>query len=173
MDDTIFYIWMALGVFTHGVRTTYEILKYRKVVRPTRVSFIIILVDMLLLWVSWMSMCETDVYRVPIPDGIRYIGLAVVGFGVVMFLTALMTIRALETYEGDLMTRGIYSKIRHPMYLSFILWFIGYSVFSGSLISSIVSIVFIVNVLFWRFLEEKELEVRFPAYSEYRKRTWF
>ena len=173
MDDTMFYIWMTIGLVTHAVRSTYEVLKHMKVIQPTRVSFVIMFANMALLWASWMAMCETDVYRVPIPDAIRYIGLGIVVLGAVLFLTALLTIKALETYEGDLMTKGIYSKIRHPMYLSFILWLIGYSVFTGSLISSIVSIIFIVNVLFWRYLEEKDLTLRYPMYDDYKQRTLF
>jgi protein-S-isoprenylcysteine O-methyltransferase Ste14 len=83
------------------------------------------------------------------------------------------TIKTLESYEGDLITKGIYSKIRHPMYFGFILWLIGFPIFFGALFSCILSFLFIVNVLFWRYLEEKELEKRFPSYPDYKKTTIF
>jgi protein-S-isoprenylcysteine O-methyltransferase Ste14 len=100
-------------------------------------------------------------------------GILFVGIGAVIFLTALFTIKTLETYEGDLITKGIYSKIRHPMYLGFILWLIGFPLFYGALFSFFLSLPFIANVLFWRYLEEIELEKRFPPYGDYKKTTIF
>jgi protein-S-isoprenylcysteine O-methyltransferase Ste14 len=101
------------------------------------------------------------------------VGILFVGIGAVIFLTALFTIKTLETYEGDLITKGIYSKIRHPMYLGFILWLIGFPLFYGALFSFFLSLPFIANVLFWRYLEEIELEKRFPSYWDYKKTTIF
>jgi len=94
-------------------------------------------------------------------------------FGIISFLMGLYTIKTLESYKGDLITKGIYSKIRHPMYLGFILWLIGFPIFFGALFSLIISFLFIGNVLFWRYLEEKELLERFPTYSAYKKTTLF
>jgi len=90
-----------------------------------------------------------------------------------MFFTALFTIKTLESYDGDLITKGIYSKIRHPMYLGFIFWLIGFPIFFGSLYSFFLSFLLIANVLFWRYLEEIELVKRFPSYSDYKKTTLF
>jgi protein-S-isoprenylcysteine O-methyltransferase Ste14 len=128
---------------------------------------------MLLLWASWFKLCEIDIYKINVPGIVRYFSLAISIAGVFIFLISLFTIKALENYEGDLMTKGIYSKIRHPMYLSFITWLIGFSIFSEALFSLIFSIILISNILFWRYLEEKELVLRFPAYNEYKKRTLF
>jgi protein-S-isoprenylcysteine O-methyltransferase Ste14 len=96
-----------------------------------------------------------------------------VGLGIIAFLSGLITIKTLESYDGDLITKGIYSKIRHPMYLGFIFWLIGLPIFFGALIPIFLSVIFVANVLFWRYLEEKELEKRFPAYPDYRKTTIF
>jgi len=128
---------------------------------------------MLLLWLSWFALCSLDIYKIALPDIIRYAGISLVGMGVIVFLTGLLTIKSLESYEGDLITRGIYSKIRHPMYLGFILWLIGMPFFNGGLLSFALCIVFIANVLFWKYLEEKELVNRFSAYKEYKKKTIF
>jgi protein-S-isoprenylcysteine O-methyltransferase Ste14 len=59
------------------------------------------------------------------------------------------------------------------MYLGFLLWLIGPPIYSGGFFSVILSLLFICNVLFWRYLEEKELEKRFPAYLDYKKLTLF
>jgi protein-S-isoprenylcysteine O-methyltransferase Ste14 len=141
--------------------------------KPNNLSFIIVLINMALLWLSWFALCSLDIYKIDLPDMIGYLGITLVVLGIVVFLTGLITIRSLESYEGDLITHGIYSKIRHPMYLGFILWLLGMPVFYGGLLSFALCIVFIANVLFWKYLEEKELVNRFPAYKEYKKKTLF
>jgi protein-S-isoprenylcysteine O-methyltransferase Ste14 len=128
---------------------------------------------MVLLWTSWFHLCKYDIYKINLPDIIRYTGISLSGLGIVVFLTGLFTLKTLESYEGDLVTTGIYSLIRHPMYLSFILWLVGLPFFFEALFSLILSPIFIANILFWRYLEEKELEKRFSSYSDYKKATLF
>jgi protein-S-isoprenylcysteine O-methyltransferase Ste14 len=173
MRSNLFFALVTVCIITHIVRTIYEILKYKQILKPGKLSFKVMFTNMMLLWVSWFLLCSLDISRVEIPLIIRYMGILLSGFGVIAFLTALITIRTLESYEGDLITTGIYSIIRHPMYLGFILWLIGFPVYFGALFSLALSLVFIVNILFWRYLEEEELEKRFPAYSEYKKKTIF
>jgi protein-S-isoprenylcysteine O-methyltransferase Ste14 len=128
---------------------------------------------MLLLWVSWFLLCKNDICKIDLPSFISYLGLMLSVLGVIIFLTALFTIKTLESYEGDLITSGIYSIVRHPMYLGFLLWLIGFPLIYGAFYSMIVSIIFICNILFWRHLEENELSDRFPAYPDYKKKTIF
>ena len=130
-------------------------------------------INMILLWVSWFLLCKNDIYKIDLPSLTIYIGLLISVLGLIMFLTALFTIKTLESYEGDLITTGIYSKIRHPMYLGFICWLIGFPLIFDAIFSLIFSFIFICNVLFWRYLEEKELLGRFPTYADYRKKTIF
>jgi protein-S-isoprenylcysteine O-methyltransferase Ste14 len=104
---------------------------------------------------------------------VRFAGLAIAIIGMIAFLTGLFTIKTLESYDGDLITKGIYSKIRHPMYLGFMCWLIGFPFFYGGLFSFILALPFIANILFWRYLEEKELVKRFSGYMDYKKTTWF
>jgi protein-S-isoprenylcysteine O-methyltransferase Ste14 len=59
------------------------------------------------------------------------------------------------------------------MHLGFILWLIGMPAYCGGLYSFILCIVFILNVLVWRHLEEIELVNRFPAYKDYKKKRYF
>ena len=58
-------------------------------------------------------------------------GLIFICGGGVVFFTALFTIKTLESYDGNLITKGIYSKIRHPMYTGFIMWLTGFPLFYG------------------------------------------
>jgi protein-S-isoprenylcysteine O-methyltransferase Ste14 len=173
MENQSYYILVIVCVITHIVRTIYEILKHKNIVTPGKLSFVIIFTNMALLWTSWFTLCSKDTYIVNLPGIINYLGIFLVGLGMVFFLIALLTIKTLETYNGDLMTKGIYSKIRHPMYLGFILWSIGVPVFFGVFYSFILALLFTANILFWRHLEEKELEKRFASYKDYRKTTIF
>jgi len=112
-------------------------------------------------------------YKINLPVIINYFGLLLCLIGVILFITALFTIKTLEDHDGDLITKGIYSKIRHPMYLGFILWSLGFPIYYGAIFSFILSFLFIANILFWRYLEEIELEKRFLDYKVYKTKTLF
>lgn len=173
MENKLFFIAAAVCIITHIVRLVYEILKDKKKLKAGKLSFAIIFTNMMLLWVSWFALCYFDIHKIHLPVALKFGGLTLAVIGLVAFLTGLYTIKTLENYDGDLITKGIYSKIRHPMYFGFILWLIGFPVFWGGGISFILAIFFIANVLFWRYLEEKELENRFPSYQDYKKTTIF
>lgn len=173
MKKELFFILAGICIITHIVRTIYEIIKHKKLLKPGKLSFIIIFTNMILLWASWFGLCSIDPYSVTIPAALRYLGIILAGLGVVSFLTALSTIKSLESYEGDLISHGIYAKIRHPMYLGFILWLLGMPLYSGGILSFILAVVFTANVLFWRYLEEIELVSRFTGYRKYKRKTIF
>jgi len=160
-------------MITHVVRAVYEILKHKQLLKPGKLSFVIIFTNMAILWMSWFALCSQDIYRIHYAEVYHYLGLLFVIMGALAFFTALFTIKTLESYDGVLITKGIYSKIRHPMYLGFICWLIGFPIIFGALFSFLLSLLFIANVLFWRSLEEIELEKRFPDYREYKKTTLF
>jgi protein-S-isoprenylcysteine O-methyltransferase Ste14 len=151
----------------------YEILKHKKIIKANQITLVIIFTNMALLWGSWILLCVNDMHRIELASIIRYAGISLVGIGLVIFLMALFIIKTFESYEGDLITKGIFSKIRHPMYLGFILWLIGLPIYFGALYALILAFVFIANVLFWRYLEEQELVERFSSYRDYKKTTIF
>ena len=173
MDNRNFILLVIVCVLTHIVRTIYEILKHKKILQASKLSFVIIFANMAVLWISWFLLCRFDVYKIELPSVISYFGAALSLLGAALFFTALFTIKTLETYNGDLITKGIYSKIRHPMYLGFILWLIGPPLFYTAVTSVALAVIFVANVLFWRYLEEIELGKRFAGYKEYKVRTFF
>jgi protein-S-isoprenylcysteine O-methyltransferase Ste14 len=130
-------------------------------------------INMALLWMSWFELCANDIWRIEPNNFIKYLGILLFGLGIIMFFIALLTIKTLENFEGDLITKGIYSVTRHPMYVGFILWLIGLPLFFGAVFSLMLSFIFILNILFWRHLEEIELAKRFTSYAEYKKKTLF
>jgi protein-S-isoprenylcysteine O-methyltransferase Ste14 len=168
-----FLLLVIICTTTHIIRTIYEVLKHKKIIIPNKVSFVLMFTNMLLLWVSWVLLCRFDNHRIDLPVFILILGTVISFLGLIFFLTALFTIKTLESYEGDLITSGIYRKIRHPMYLGFIFWLVGFPVMFGSPFSFIFSLIFICNILFWRHLEEKELVERFPSYLDYKSKSIF
>lgn len=72
-----------------------------------------------------------------------------------------------------LVTKGIYKKRRHPMYLGLTLMLLGFALLLGTLTPLIVVVAFAIfmDVVYIRF-EEKKLESTFgEEWSEYHKRT--
>jgi len=173
MGENVFLIAVVVCLICNIIRLIYEILKHKKIIKANKFTLVIIFTNMALLWISWVLLCFNDMHRIDLADIIRYVGITLVGVGLVVFLMALFTIKTFESYEGDLITKGIFSKIRHPMYFGFILWLIGLPIYFGALYAFILAFVFVTNVLFWRYLEEKELVERFSSYTDYKKTTIF
>lgn len=173
MEDSSFLIYAAVFIGTHIIRTVYEILKHRKFITANKTSFVIIFINMALLWMTWFMMCVTDSNRIALPVFLNYTGIAIIIAGGLVFFAGLLTIKTLESYDGDLITKGIYSRLRHPMYTGFILWLTGGPLIFGALIPAVLAPFFISNVLYWRHLEELELVKRFASYAEYKKSTLF
>lgn len=76
-----------------------------------------------------------------------------------------------KTTEGqELVTSGIYSKIRHPFYTSILILFLGVAVMAWNLYALLFFILFIIALLFRIKKEEKELIAKFgDKYRRYRE----
>lgn len=164
---------VALFLAALAVRTSYELLKKAGRVDPrSQALFIMILLDMILLWASWFTACAVDPVRLVLPAFVRLAGLAVVVAGLVLAVGALIQLRGVENID-HLVTTGFFGGVRHPMYLGFIFWILGWAVFQGAVVGLAVGLVGIATILLWRRLEEQHLEACYgEAYRAYRARTW-
>ena len=74
-----------------------------------------------------------------------------------------------------LIIRGPYAYTRNPMGLGILIFYLGFGILTGSVSSIVFTILFIsILLIYYRFIEEKELELRFGQdYLEYKKRTPF
>lgn len=72
---------------------------------------------------------------------------------------------------GELVTTGLYSIVRHPIYLGILLLFFGYGIYTGSLVK--IAITIILGILFhFKSNYEEELLVKgFSDYASYKKAT--
>lgn len=71
----------------------------------------------------------------------------------------------------SLVTEGIYSRIRHPEYLSAALLYSACPMMLGSVFSWAVSILSVAALLWRILLEERYLASKFPEYAGYMKKT--
>ena len=129
-------------------------------------------ITMIALWLSWFQMCEKDPVKLLLPDLLRYTGPIIFLTGILIFIILLTQLRGLENID-NLVTSRIYSVLRHPMYVGMIFWLIGYPIFLQSGLTLGSSTLWILNILYWRRIEEKELLEKYEKYKEYKMRTIF
>jgi protein-S-isoprenylcysteine O-methyltransferase Ste14/rhodanese-related sulfurtransferase len=115
----------------------------------------------------------------PAQSYFREIAGAVVGFG--GLLLGWLSFRALgrnfrvfaaPRRSGSLVTNGVYSKVRHPMYTATIMAVGGYALYFGSLFSLPLWLGVVILYVIKAIKEERLLEHHYPGYAEYRKHTW-
>lgn len=70
-----------------------------------------------------------------------------------------------------LVTTGIYTYIRHPMYTSVILFCLGLLLSNNNGVAQLVMLVLIIDLWFKSAREEHLLTQRFPSYQNYQKRS--
>ena len=69
-----------------------------------------------------------------------------------------------------IITSGVYSKIRHPLYLSLIIINIGIALSFGVLITLIIALLTVIHWVATSFKEEQILQIKFQdGYTQYKK----
>jgi protein-S-isoprenylcysteine O-methyltransferase Ste14 len=169
-----FYLFLGLSITTHVVRTGYELLKYRNMINPgNKIVFGLIFTNMAILWVSWFALCLTDPGKVIFNPVLKYAGACITITGLFLFVFSLAKIKRFENYNGKLITSGVYKYVRHPMYLGFICWIVGMSLYSQSCAAMLLTVFYTGNVFLWKKLEEIQLKIDYPEYIDYMQRTYF
>jgi protein-S-isoprenylcysteine O-methyltransferase Ste14 len=169
----VFWIWAAICFVSFAIRTLYNYSNYigNKTAAKKQVT-VFIYVVMGVLWFSWFSMNFNDPVSTSLPLWLRLLGLLFFITGVSLFVFAHAGMGRLKD-DGSFVTSGIYSRIRNPMYLGFILWVIGFPVFLQSILTLVSGVFWVAHFWIWKVLEEKDLLRRFSGYREYKMRTWF
>lgn len=104
-------------------------------------------------------------------------GVVVVGVSVYILrrakedLAENLTIAPTPVAGGHLVDKGIYSIVRHPMYLGGVLITFGFALMVGSWLALAVAIVSLPFFVLKSRHEESLLETRYPTYAEYRRRV--
>jgi len=171
MFPVAFLLCLAGYVF-HTVIHVFEHKGYE--FAKSKMAHTILEIMILIGYVGWVLMIFSD----PVKMGLSiYVALPL---GLLLGLTGLAIIivsaKAKKGFEeiDHLVTHGIYSKIRNPMYAGMILMHIGLPLAARSLLTLISVIIWTPLILVWKYMEEEDLEKNFgKEYLEYKKRTLF
>ncbi len=107
-----------------------------------------------------------------LPAIVRWAGLGAVLLGIVVAVGGMWQLGGVENID-HLVTTGLFSRIRHPMYVGFALWIIGWCAYTGAVTNLVLAPFGFASVLWWRQLEESELAARYGSeYAQYRAVTW-
>jgi len=85
------------------------------------------------------------------------------------FLSALVRIQTERKHK--VITSGVYSIVRHPMYLGGILLFIGTPIMLGSLYGLLIGFIIMLLLAIRTIGEEKMLEKELEGYEDYKKKV--
>lgn len=72
----------------------------------------------------------------------------------------------------ELVQTGVYRRVRHPIYLGFMVWVLGFALVFRAWVTVLFWI--LVTIGAWKKMsdEERFMRSRFPEYGEYAKRSW-
>ena len=172
METLLFYIFFGVCFICYSIRTSYYVLANRgSKLAESKIFITILFIVMFILWFAWFYISFTDPFRMNLPSWARYIGLAFFIIGVSLFILSHMKIMRQKT--DALITTGIFSKIRHPMYFGFIIWIIGFPIFMNAGFTLASAILWVPQILYWRKSEEKQLANKYKDYEDYKKQAWF
>jgi len=171
---TLAIVGASLCLFSYILRLTIHIYIYKKQVEFSKIFFKYLVIFIFLGYAGWGVWSGVDPVKmnissyISIPIGVI---LTVTGFG--LFIYSEMKKGGVGEKE-ELVSTGIYSKIRHPMYVGIILFHIGYPFMFKSFIACLSTILWAAFIFTWKYFEEKNLERQFgKQYIEYKKKTWF
>ena len=116
-----------------------------------------------------------------VPDGLAVLayaaGGALITLGVLLLISggaglgSSLTPFPAPRPEGQLVTAGIYRRVRHPMYGGGILVALGWSILTGSAAGLILTVVLVLYFELKSRREERWLLDRYAGYAEYRRHT--
>lgn len=114
------------------------------------------------------------------PVALTLLGLVLCSTAVPLGLSALRTLGRYYVPDPQLLpgqglvTRGVYSRIRHPMYTATLLWILGLPLVIQSPWGALSSAALVLPILWFRIRQEKALLLQAfgDAYSAYQERSW-
>ncbi|MFQ6089566.1 MAG: methyltransferase family protein, partial [Candidatus Methanofastidiosia archaeon] len=137
----------------------------------TNLISIIVSVSILILTIIFKNQFDSGVF-------LQIIGLFIGITGLIFWITGRATLGKYFTISHkpkELITNGIYAKIRHPMYSGGILLYLGLGLFFKSIIGIVLTIILLAPLLIYSAIIEERLLIKKygKSYIEYKKKTIF
>ena len=173
MMDQNFLIAFIVCLFAYTSHTVEHFLEYKGKPKSEKIERILPII-IFIGYVAWGFMISLDPVKMCLSDYIaKPMGLLMGLTGLALFVSSARAKKGFDEMD-HLVTKGIYSNIRNPMYLGIILMHVGFPLAAKSLLTLVSAAIWIPMILAWRYWEEKELEKKFgKEYTEYKKRTLF
>ncbi len=134
--------------------------------------------SIIFFFIVWLIKSSTE-YTFPLSLEIRVFFFLIGIFGGLIVIASLLQTDVLSfigfklSKEEKFVKSGLYSFIRHPMYLGTIFLLVSGFLFLSNWLYFIVVIDFTAYIIIGAFLEEKKLIRTFPEYNTYKRQTPF
>jgi protein-S-isoprenylcysteine O-methyltransferase Ste14 len=169
----MYYIFFGIVFMCFAFHTAVHVLEHYRKLPERKVTHAAIGTSMFFGWFSYFYMSFSGFSAANVTV-VSYAGLLILAGGLYLFIVSHARVhKRMHGGKGKLVTDGIYRHLRHPMYLGEILMLLGAPILGQSILTLLLSPVFIIQILVWRQFEEQELVKEFPEYAGYRKRTLF
>ncbi|PVW12821.1 methyltransferase family protein [Marixanthomonas spongiae] len=115
--------------------------------------------------------------KISYPEWLRYSGFFILGLGLILGAVALLQLNTnlspfpTPVANGKLITNGAFAIARHPIYTAVVFSGVGYAIYQVSLFKLLITLLLLVLFYYKSIYEEKLLIEKFPAYTDYKKRT--
>lgn len=123
------------------------------------------------------SFLERKYFNRPYSYGFDFLAFIFLSAGALIFMISWMNFRQRITPNPVpnenyvLQTSGLYSKVRHPIYLSVIFLMLGCICFFSAYYTFVILFIGVIFLVKKMDFEEEELQKKFPEYAEYKKHT--
>ena len=171
-DFILAFILCFVGYFVHTIAHLLEHGQGR--LKKSKIFMAFIVTFVFTGFFAWIYMIYSDPVRINLSHYITLpIGLTITIAGLVPFIAARM-VRKGFTEEDHLITTGVYSILRHPLYIGAILLNIGIPLMFNGLMTLLSSVIWIVFIVIWMKIDEATLgRIYGEEYTEYKKKTLF
>ena len=164
-------VYLCVGLVGLTARDVYEVLRSRGRVGESGPVGWAMVVAMCLFFSGWFALGPHDPMDLDLPPPVRWTGLGLFVAGCLFAASAVVTLRAVHDTR-ELVTSGPFRWFRHPMYVGFVLWFVGWPLWWSAPVCAGFSAAAIISVLGWARVEDWDLERRFgDVFRAWRVRT--
>lgn len=139
-------------------------------------GYIYVAGQFLLLFVLFTAPRATNPFG-PLSDVLSYLGIAFMFAGVIVLVMSFinlgrsLTANPVPKETAELVTTGIYARVRHPIYFALLLLAAGVVLDAGWWPQAIVAGMLYIQLQIKATFEESLLRKKFPAYAAYATKT--